>query len=82
MDEHIQYVYISMSVRCVIRVVPYNGLHSAHQLFSTTLSCVYGGRGCLVQMVFSRGSHLTVVVDVATLAITHRPVAMVSTAAG
>lgn len=33
-------------------------------------------------MAFSRGPHLTVVVHVATLAVAHRPVAMVSTAAG
>lgn len=62
--------------------VPYNSFHSAHKLLSSALPRVDGrGRG-LVKMGLRRSPHLTaVLVDMATLAVADRPVAMAPTAA-
>ena len=61
---------------------PYNSFHCAHQLLRSALPGVDGrGRG-LVQMGLCRSPHLAaVVVDMATLAVADRPVAMAPTAA-
>lgn len=71
----------------VIRVnkvrVPYDSLHCAHKLLSSALPCVDGRGRRLVQMGLRRSPHLAaVVVDMATLAVADRPVAMAPTAAG
>jgi len=62
---------------------PYHSFHSAHQLLGAALPGVDGrGRG-LVQMGLRRSPHLAaVMVDMATLAVADRPVAVAPTAAG
>lgn len=68
---------------CVNTVkIPYNSFHGAHKLLRSALPGVDGrGRG-LVQMGLRRSPHLAaMVVDMATLAVADRPVAMAPTAA-
>lgn len=61
---------------------PYNSFYSAHELLRATLPGVDGRRRGLVQMGLRRSPHLAaVVVDMATLAVANRTVAMTPTAA-
>lgn len=62
--------------------IPNNRFHGAHKLLRSTLPGVDGRRRGLVQMGLRRSPHLAaVVVDMATLAVADRPVAMALAAA-
>lgn len=64
-------------------VLPHHSLHSAHQLLGSTFAGVDGRGGGLVEVGLRRGPHFTaVVVDMATLAIANRAVAMAPAATG